>query len=315
MLSADDQQIRWIYRSINPDDVPHRLIQFQNMQESNAEADWNLDDGSATLKMWQKRTSTGEFPMGLPFFSFANDHENAVTSPDLPTQAEHGDNFIVILEDNASAPTSLAYKQIVLTKCHPRKIRNSGGEEITLKAFVCYKGNSDLLVTGMPFCCIYDNIPQNHRTITLVEGSCINCIDCSIGGHLGAEPITEPSLSEILGLKMHCLRLRAAAEPRPLGPGVDQHIHRLARVLYRGFDTDCSEADSKAIINILHHLNQCDYQLSALKCLKRHDLVELLLNLFASECIDEEETKEVQAVLSWIRRQEFDHPHFQNLSR
>lgn len=307
--NADDQHDRWIYRTIYPADVrndQHRLVQFKNMEEIDAEANWNFDDylvtNNQSLIMSQRSILTEPFPMGLSFFSFANDHDaNVIISPDLPTQAESGNVFAIIVESNASIENSNAFKQIVTKRSQPKKIRNAANAEITLKSFICYKANSELLATGRPFCCIYDNNPQNHRTVAPVEHAYIECIDCTIGGRLGAEAITQPTLYEMLGFRMHCFRTRALVKPRLPSPSFNRDVHRLACVLYRGFDTDCSEEESKSIIDILRFLDQLEYRLSALKLLKKQCVIELLSALFLSECINEVETLEVEAVLLWMR--------------
>jgi hypothetical protein len=311
MWNADDQHDRWIYRTIYPADLrtsEHRLIQFRNMEEFDAEANWNFDENETTnqpLTMSQRKTLAKANLTGLSFFSFANEHLNAVISPDLPTQAEIGDVFAIIVESNPSIANSNAYKQIVTKRSQPKKIRNAANAEVTFKAFICYKANSEFLTAGDPFCCIYDNNPQNHRTVAPVENAVIECIECTIGGRLGAEPITQPTLYAMLGFRMHCFRLRTAAKPRPLSSRFNRDVHRLACVLYRGFDTDCSEEDSKNIVDVLRFLDQLDYRFSALKLLKKQCVIELLSTLFLNECINEEETMEVEAVLLWMRN-DFD---------
>lgn len=238
--------------------------------------------------------------MRLSFFSFANDHSNVTMISDLPSQAESGDVFSVPVDQN-----SAAYQQIVTKGSQPKKIHNAANAKVTLKAFVCYKADVRGLQGNNQFCCVYDNVPHNHRTVAPVEGEFINCVHCKIGGRLGPEPTTTPSLYDMLGFTMHCFRMRAAAEPRPLHESFNGDVHRLVRVLYRGFDTDCSEDNSMNIVAILRFLDQLDYKLSALKLLKKQCIMELLDNLFLSECIDEEETVEVEAVLSWMRN-DFD---------
>jgi hypothetical protein len=297
--NADDQHDRWIYRTIYPAEVRNdkqRLIQFKNMEELDAEADWNFND---YLETNQPLTMSQKSLTGLSFFSFANDHLNVIISRDLPAEAESGDVFAVLVESKDSVANSNAYKQIVTKRSQPKKIRNVANAEVTLKTFICYKANSELLTADMPFCCIYDNNPQNHRTVAPVADAGIECIDCTIGGRLGAEPITQPTLYVMLDFRMHCFRFRAAAKPRPLSAGFNREVHRLACVLYRGFDTDCSEEDSKNIIDILRFFDQLDYKLSALKLLRKQRVIELLRALFLNECMDEEETMEVQAVLMW----------------
>jgi hypothetical protein len=113
---ADDHQDHWIYRTILPNEVriaEHRLIQFKNMEEEDAEAEWNYDnhrasDGAEPLVMRQRRRPTEEFPMGLSFVSFENDHLNLVMSADLPDTADTGDVFAVIVENNPAAKNSSA---------------------------------------------------------------------------------------------------------------------------------------------------------------------------------------------------------------
>ena len=95
--------------------------------------------------------------------------------------------------------------------------------------------------------------------------------------------------------------MRAAAQPRPLCSEFDSDVHRLAYVLYRGFDGECCEEDSKNIIAILQFLDKTGYSIEALKVIKKQILIDLLTMLFMSECIDEEETKQVGLVLFWIR--------------
>lgn len=305
--NADDRHERWIYRTIYPAEVrnaEHRLIQFKTMDEElGAEADWNFDDTTVSrqLTMSQRRGLTEVCPMGLSFFSFENDHLNTVVCADLPTSAENGDVLAVLVENNPSIKSSNAYHQIVTKRSQPRKIRNAVGEEVTLKAFICYKANSER--TRSPFCCIRDNNPQNHRTVAPDEGETMNCIDCTVGGRLAAEPTTEPTLFQMLDCRMHCFRIRAAAKPRHLLPHFDGDVHRLACVLYRGFDTDGSEEDSTTIIDVLQFLEQNDYQLSALTLLKKQCIMKLLYSLFSNEHLDEEETKEVEACLQWMRNE------------
>lgn len=306
ILLADDGNDRWIYRTIYPAEVRNdrnKLIQFKNMEEIDAEANWNYDDQPPPnqLTMSQRTTLKEACPMGLSFFSFAEHHSGATISSDLPIQAETGDVFAIIVESNAAIGNSNAYNQIVTKRSQPKKIRNAANQEVTLKTFICYKANSELLQTGMPFCCIYDNNPQNHRTVAPVDGFNINCVDCTISGRLGAEPITNPSLYDMLDFRIHCFRMRAAAEPRPLSSNFDRDVHRLACVLYRGFDTDCSEEDSMNIVCILRWLDQLDYRFAALKILKKQNVIDLLSVLFSNECINEEETMEVEAVLAWMR--------------
>lgn len=304
MWNVDDQHERWIYRTIYPADVrndEHRLIQFKNMEEIDAEADWNFEDPSnPPLIMSQRKPLTEVFPVGLSFFSFANDHVNTIISNDLPTQAEIGQVFTVIVENQDITDTN-AFKQIVKKRSQPKKIHNAAGREVTLKTFICYKANSDLLLAGSPFCCIYDNNPQNHRTVAPAEAAMIPCIDCILSGRLAAEPDTDPTLYTMLGFRMHCFRMRAAAEPKPLLPSFNRDVHHMACVFYRCFDTDCSEEDSKNIVAILWFLEQLDYQFSALKLIKKQCIIELLTSLFSNECLNEEETKEVEASLLWMR--------------
>jgi hypothetical protein len=226
---------------------------------------------------------------------------NAIISTDLPTQAETGEIFAVIVENKQSIANTNAYKQLVTNRSQPKNIRNAANVEVTLQAFICYKANSELLNAGSQFCCVYDNHPLNHRTVAPAEDAIIGCKDCIIGGRMAAEPITQPSLFTMLDCKMHCFRIRAAGQPKPLLPSFYRDVHRLACVFYRGFDTNCSEEDSKNIVAILRFLEQLDYGLSALMMLKKQDVIDLLLSLFSNECLDEEETKEVQACLLWVR--------------
>jgi hypothetical protein len=310
---ADDHQDHWIYRTILPNEVriaEHRLIQFKNMEEEDAEAEWNYDnhrasDGAEPLVMRQRRRPTEEFPMGLSFVSFENDHLNLVMSADLPDTADTGDVFAVIVENNPAAKNSSAYNQIVGKRSQPKKIRNAAGAVVTLKAYICYKANSASLTADSPFCCLHDNNPPIIRTVAPAEGSIINCIECSIGSRLAAEPMTVPTLFTMIEFRMHCFRMHAAAEPKPLLPSFNRDVHRLACVFYRGFDTDCSEEDSKNIVAILRFLEQFDYLLSALKLLRKQCVIDLLQGLFSSEFLDEEETKEVVACLLWMRN-DFD---------
>lgn len=272
--------------------------------DAEAEADWNFDEHLASgqpLTMSMRKTLTEAFPMGLSFFSFANDHENAVISVDLPLQAEIGEVFTVIVENNQAIANTNAYKQIVMKRSQPKKIRNAANAEVTLKTFICYKANSESLQAGSPFCCTYDNNIQNHRTVAPAEAAMIECIDCTVSGRLAAEPITQPTLYTMLDFRMHCFRMRAAAEPKPLLPSFNRDVHRIACVFYRGFDSDCSEEDSRNIVAILRFLEQNDYRFSALKLLKKECVIELLNSLFSNECLDEEETKEVEGCLFWIR--------------
>lgn len=305
--NADDRDERWIYRTINPGEVnnyEHRLIQFKNMEEMDAEAEWNFDEHLASgqpLMMSTRKTLTETFPTGLSFFSFANDHEDAVISTDLPVQGESGEVFTVIVENNQAIANTNAYKQIVTKRSQPKKIRNSANAEVTLKTFICYKADSELLQVGSPFCCIYDNNPQNHRIVAPAKATMIECIDCTVSGRLAAEPITQPTLFTMLGLRMHCFRMHAAAKPKPLLPSFNRDVHRMACAFYRGFDTDCSEEDARNLVAILRFLEQNDYRLSALKLLKKDCVIELLKSLFSSECLDEEETKEVEGCLFWMR--------------
>ena len=148
---------------------------------------------------------------------------------------------------------------------------------------------------------VSDNNPIYHRTVAPAENDFISCVECSIGGRLGAEPIGAQPLFNLLDFKMHCFRMRAAAQPRPLCSEFDSDVHRLACVLYRGFDGECCEEDTKIIISILQVLDKTGYSIEALKVIKKQILVDLLTMLFMSECIDEEETKQVGLVLSWIR--------------
>eukprot|EP01036_Dinobryon_divergens_P028237 gene28237-37150_t len=310
--TAEDSHGRWIYRTIYPSEVrmaSQRLIQFENMEELNAEADWNFDqrteDPNIPFTLSQRMTLVDIFPKGLSFFSFENDHPPAKIVQDLPVVAEMDDTFAVIVEGNAIVGNSNAFNQIVNKRSQPKKIHNAANEEITLKAFICYKANSDNLL-GSQFIMVSDNNPIYHRTVAPAENEFISCVDCLIGGRLGAEPIpigAQPSLFNLFEFKMHCFRMRAAAQPRPLCSEFDSDVHRLACVLYRGFDGDCCEEDTKNIIAILQFLDKNGYSIEALKMIKKQILIDLLTVLFMSECIDEEETKEVGLVLSWIRNE------------
>ena len=176
--NADDGNDRWIYRTIYPAEVKiaeHRLIQFKNMEELDAEADWNFDDHP--LRMSVRRTLTEAFPIGLSFFSFANDHKSAVISNDLPLPAEIGEVFTVIVENNQAIANTIAYTQIVTKGSQPKKIRNAAGADVTLKTFICYKANSESLLAGAPFRFIHDNNPQNHRIVAPSEAAMIECIE------------------------------------------------------------------------------------------------------------------------------------------
>jgi hypothetical protein len=150
---------------------------------------------------------------------------------------------------------------------------------------------------------VSDNNPIYHRTVVPAESEFISCVDCSIGGGLGAEPIGTQPLINLLDFKMYCFRMRAAAQPRPLCSEFDIDVHRLACVLYRGFGGECCEEDSKNIIAILQFLDKTGHSIEALKVIKKQVLIDLLSMLFMSECIDEEETKQVGLVLSWIRNE------------
>lgn len=71
-------------------------------------------------------------PKGLSFFSFASDHLDAIILPDLPTQAESGDVFAIIVENNPSITSIRAYERTVTIRCWPRSVRNSANEEVSL---------------------------------------------------------------------------------------------------------------------------------------------------------------------------------------
>eukprot|EP01032_Pedospumella_encystans_P012352 gene12352-14298_t len=273
------------------------------MEEVDAEADWNYDEhieSNAPLLMSQRKPLTEAFPVGLSFFSFENDHCKVVVSDDLPSQAESGEVFTVVVANNPTIANSTAYKQIIAKRSQPKKIRNAANAEVSLKAFICFQANSELLVAGLPFCCVFDNNPHNHRTVAPVENGSISCVDCVIGGRLAAEPVTEPTLFEMLDFRMHCFRMRAAAEPKPLLPFFDENVHHIACVLYRGFDSDCSEEDAANIVCILRFFAQLDYSLSALKLIKKSCVMNLLGGLFTNEYLDEEETKAVESCLWWM---------------
>jgi hypothetical protein len=307
MWNDNDNHRRWVYRTIFPaevKDAEHRLIRFENLEQIDADANWNFDGSLASgqpLTISQKIALMEAFPAGLSFFAFNNDHLNAIISTDLPTQAETGNVFAVIVENNRSIANTNAYKQLVTNRSQPKKIRNADNVEVTLKVFICYKANSELLIAGSQFCCVYDNHTLNHPTVAPAEDAIIGCEDCKIGGHIPAEPITQPSFFTVLDCKMHCLRIRAAEEPKQLLPTFNRDVHRLACVFYRGFDTDCSEEDSKNIVAILRFLEQFDYEFSALMMLKKQDVIDLLMSLFSNECLNEEETKEVVVCLLWVR--------------
>jgi hypothetical protein len=191
------------------------------MEELDAEADWNFTDDLETnqpLAMSQSSDLAGLF-----FFSFANDHLNVIISRDLPAEAESGDVFAVLVESKDSIANSNAYKQIVTKRSQPKKIRNIANAEVTLKTLICYKANSELLTADMPFYCIYDINPQNLRTVAPVADAGIECINCTIGGRLGAEPITQPTLYVMLDLRMHCFR---SAAQRNLDPCLSASIEK-----------------------------------------------------------------------------------------
>lgn len=76
------------------------------------------------------------------------------------------------------------------------------------------------------FGCVYDNNPIHHRTVASVEGAFINC---SVTCQVGAEPMIEPSLYDMLGFKIHCFRIHAAAKPRPFSSALNIHVDRLAQ--------------------------------------------------------------------------------------
>jgi hypothetical protein len=293
---------RGMYRAIFPwevQDAEHRLIQFENMDEDDAEADWNFGSDQP-LVMSQRRVSSQPHPMGLSFSSFERYHTNVPIVVDLPTQAESGDCFAVIVEGNDPTAYPKAHHQIMVRRSSPRRISNAAGDQVTLKTFVCYEANCELLA-GSSFCCIIDDDSQYHRTVAPVENACIPCQECSSRGRLAAEHSTDPTLFDLLQLKMHCIRMRAVAKPKPLHESFHRDVHRLACVLYRGFDTDCAEDDSITIVAILRFLEPLDYALSALRLLKKQCVVNLLRKLFSSEHLDEKETDAVVACLSWVR--------------
>jgi len=152
--NADDENDRWIYRTIYPKEMNNasqRLIQFKYMLEVDAEADWNFDENvdyeetNQPIIMSQRRTLIDPFPKGLSFFSFAKYHLNVLTCTDLPEQAEMGDHFAVLVENNDSISNSKIYKEILKRRTQPKKIHNAAGAEVILKAFICFKANSELL--------------------------------------------------------------------------------------------------------------------------------------------------------------------------
>jgi hypothetical protein len=313
--TSDDSNERWIYRTIYPNEINVAnkiLTQFKNMQEMDAEADWNYDEhiedpDNIPLQMSQKTISTEVFQMGLSFFAFANYHQSVVIVQDLPMVAEIGDNFAIIVEGNTNVQNSMAYRQFMQRRSQPRKIRNTANEEVTLKTFICYKANSDRLVAGSQFSIIWDSNRMNHRYVAPAANVFIGCTDCIIGGRLGAEPNgAQPSLFSLLDLKIHCFRMRAAAQPTAFCSHFDGDVHRLACILYRGFDTECCEEDSKNIIAILRFLNLTNYKVDSLKLIKKQCVIDLLTVLFMSEYLDEEETKSVESILFWVRK-EFDY--------
>eukprot|EP00981_Chlorochromonas_danica_P015137 scaffold10699_cov186-Ochromonas_danica.AAC.2 len=212
------------------------------------------------------------------------------------------DHFLSVADDNNQQQQPLVMSQRKPTSTTTSTITDDDDKDIIFPTIV-YDDNN--------------NNPQNHhhRRVTTVvapiEGVSINCIDCIIGGHLAAEPITQPTLYTMLGFRMHCFRIHAVAEPKPLQlllptTSFNRDVHHLACVLYRGFNTDCSEEDTKNIVAILRFLEELNYEISALKLLKKQSVIELLLTLFSNECLDEEETKEVLACLSWIRNNDFN---------
>jgi hypothetical protein len=73
MWNDNDNHRRWIYRTISPAEVKddeHRLIQFKNMEELDADANWNFDGSLASgqpLTMSHKIALTEAFPAGLSF--------------------------------------------------------------------------------------------------------------------------------------------------------------------------------------------------------------------------------------------------------
>jgi len=87
---------------------------------------------------------------------------------------------------------------------------------------------------------------------------------------------------------LHCIRLRAVAKPRPMEAGFDADVHFFAGLLYRSFETDCSEEDSIRIVDILHELDRLNYSPAAL--LPKASTLELLRRLFVREDLDESET-------------------------
>ena len=111
-----------MYRTIFPwevQDAEHRLIQFENMDEDDAEADWNFDDfigNDQPLVMSQRRVSSQPHPMGLSFFSFERYHTNVPTVVDLPTQAESGDCFAGLVEENDPIAYPKAHHQIMVRR-------------------------------------------------------------------------------------------------------------------------------------------------------------------------------------------------------
>lgn len=284
-----------------------RLTVFKHMLDQNAEANWNLDEhlvDGTPLELEQRHTLTDSDPKGLSFFSFVNDHSHAVIVDDLPESAEAGVTLAIVAQGNDNLTNTNAHRQLIQQKRQLRKVRNSDNREITLKPFLCYKANSELLSPECQFTCVWDNNPNYHRTLTPTAGVKIACTECEIDGRAAADPTgAQPPLLELMDFQLHCFRIRAGAEPIALKAHFDSDVHRLATALYRGLDTDCTEEHAKRTIDVLRFLDLNDYSLNALKLLKKADLLDLLLALFMSECLDEEETKKVGHVLSWVREE------------
>jgi hypothetical protein len=222
---------------------------------------------------------------------------NANFVEDIPTDAQTGDKFIVIIENNSNIEQTQAYKRMIKQRSIPKKIQSLNGREIKLSAYICYKANSQLIDDN--FSVFWDNNPVGHRTVAPIENVFIPCIEASIGNNLAAEPQTTPSLYDSLGFSLHCFTMEAAAEPRPLCSNFDGNVHQLACVLYSAFG-DCDEEDSKKIIGILRILDENDYTIAALNTFHKQNIVDLLKNIFVSDYIDPEVISIIVKTLQWI---------------